>query len=1405
MADDHWGAADPTVPVLLLPVRIETRSTADRAALRVRIYPDDIHARAGEADVRTALLPDCFRVVAVQGDARSTKVGEPIDPRGVALGPGSAPENLGALVDGLRGAPGVAPDPELAWLTEYKAAEDAGMAVTVRLEKPDVRVDRLFVLGIRTGVDPADAAAQFGALIRAHAEHDGAGFVPAGTATNNTASARSAWSRPLVPTNPSHTPRPAAVAGSNAEVLAAAFDLDPTLLTDLDHAQDTDQLSAAAFATALWPVTWETALEKLLAPTAKGAVISARARRELREHALESVRGRGPLPTLRIGKQPYGILPVSASNRWRPKGSGTVEGPLARFLARIRPLWSAGAAKVPTIASGDLERDLPLILGQSAVSRALRVRSVLDATTAATVADALGTGRNTLIQQVLSNALAAVTGAGPAALRPPDLLGRTARILALPLAHDTDPAFCAALLASAPLPEGASVLQALLALAEARARHEVEQLLAQERLWRLRGWLSDATALLPDEVIQAGTDALDRLGGHAWDDPTPFRRAATGIERSVGAFDILRHRALFPLAASRPHYADTVRTAETGARGAAEAARAGQRLAELRTAIARIRTITDTPTRALLLSETLDCASHRLDAWRTSVVTNRLTTARKAGVRGLAVGAYGWVENIEIAPPHPVHDPVAGVDATVFDACRDGGYIVAPSPAHAATAAVLRGARLTHDPGDTGDAALDIDLSSTRVRAALGVLDGVRAGQPLGALLGYRLERWLHDTVAAGHRLDRFIYCLRSLAPIVTAKSTDRAVGAVPTTLESIAAAEVVDGVRLLEIQRADPTLITARLGQPPAAYAAYLEKWPAPTDDEVTAVLAAIKRLDRLHDAVADLLLAESVHQLVLGSPARSAAAMDALAGDGLPPEPEVIRTPRSGVALSHRVVVLLPPPAPAVGWASTARSDTHPALAAYAAAAFGPPTRIVLAVDEFGTPTATFAAAALSALDLVVASDGGAADPAAFWALLRRRVPAFATIEQPILIRPAGLAPELLTFGEAWALAGSLYAAITSSRALTPTDLVRAGDVGTVATRVIDRGDLRQRANAAVSGLRKVIDTPAEPLARADAYTAFGLGTPITGAIPTDTELSEHVAALTAAANQRHATAVAALAAYDATPPAADTDAVAALTEVMSVVLGDRLPTLPVCLAAADAFATALNNGTPVVTEARKVTDGRDIRPWLTRAARVRPAVGRFAETILLREALGRPVALRTAQLPGGGFGTWIGLPFSTAAAPEQPVTGWVVEVPAGLAATGTISGMMVDEWAEVVPLRRPVRDPVDGTPTGELREIGTAGIAVNANGPNARAPQALLLAVNPTTEPWTPQTVVDVLDDTLASARERAVTLERLPLAARLLPATYVQDWSLQGEPVLDLRAIMADPAVRAAILTHVAEKE
>ena len=98
----------------------------------------------------------------------------------------------------------------------------------------------------------------------------------------------------------------------------------------------------------------------------------------------------------------------------------------------------------------------------------------------------------------------------------------------------------------------------------------------------------------------------------------------------------------------------------------------------------------------------------------------------------------------------------------------------------------------------------------------MAVLDGVEGGQPLGALLGYRIERLLRERDAI---LARYILPLRRLAPI---RHTD---AELTEPVESIAARDVVDGVALLEQWRApggrDAVLAgTGMLGRGPGASA---------------------------------------------------------------------------------------------------------------------------------------------------------------------------------------------------------------------------------------------------------------------------------------------------------------------------------------------------------------------------------------------------------------------------------------------------------------------------------------------------------------------------------------------------------------------------------------------------------
>jgi hypothetical protein len=134
---------------------------------------------------------------------------------------------------------------------------------------------------------------------------------------------------------------------------------------------------------------------------------------------------------------------------------------------------------------------------------------------------------------------------------------------------------------------------------------------------------------------------------------------------------------------------------------------------------AALATLADTSTAELarLAAETLDTCSHRLDAWLTSLAARRLASMRETNPEGVYLGAYGWVENLR-----PRTAPRPGTA---------GGFIHAPSAAHAATAAVLRNAQLTRTGAlrDQGRGRPVVDSGPRRPRTARRRPPGAAAGR----------------------------------------------------------------------------------------------------------------------------------------------------------------------------------------------------------------------------------------------------------------------------------------------------------------------------------------------------------------------------------------------------------------------------------------------------------------------------------------------------------------------------------------------------------------------------------------------------------------------------------------------------------------------------------------------------
>jgi hypothetical protein len=397
-----------------------------------------------------------------------------------------------------------------------------------------------------------------------------------------------------------------------------------------------------------------------------------------------------------------------------------------------------------------------------------------------------------------------------------------------------------------------------------------------------------------------------------------------------------------------------------------------------------------------LLAEHLDCCAYRLDAWTTGLLGFQLASMRHAPAaespagsaeggqgaeeprarwrKGIYLGAYGWLENVrpenkelaavtlsgELDEIFNRQQP-AGQNVPLFSDSSNEGYIHAPSVNHAVTTAVLRNGYIANATPAQPDL-LKVNLSSERVRVALGIIEGIRNGQSLAALLGYQFERGLHDRYAFAES-DQFIYPLRGVFPLYM-RAEDLPEG---TSIEAVQARNVVNGLDLLRrVKNADPANRKYPFG--------FLPPKLPPANPAQQAVLdAEVDRLLDIYDALADLAIAESVHQVVMGNYDRAAATLDAYGQATFPPVPEVVQTPRSGIALTHRVGLQLDTDIPAaIG--DMPRTRAEPALNRWAATLLPDAARIGCRVDYIDPATGdshgihvTQAGLGLQALDLI------------------------------------------------------------------------------------------------------------------------------------------------------------------------------------------------------------------------------------------------------------------------------------------------------------------------------------------------------------------------------------------------------------------------------------------------------
>ena len=963
---------------------------------------DDVGAKtrswmkAAEAE----LLPERFVLLGYQKDEQGYK------------------EVLSALSEPVQAPFAVSPDPsadtasqfqfdangnlivgdDLRWMFDFDEAVRRGMGFRIDLTPQQAAgFDRLFVLGIRLGSDAAKAKAELETLFQHHYfSRTGFAFLPQGSPTNNTDDGDSAYTRGddadssydfVFKAKAQFDETDEWLDKRDGQWFAECLGIDTDWLKQVPHAGGVDQSEARAMNVALWPATLGYFMDTLLQPVFNDDAIYY-----TRWFFNHFVSGRGMVPAIRIGRQPYGILPTSAftriqwvfgqdkvsytdyAHRFQEQRGTAFKDWLWKFklvLDQLYGIWRKQSDAVARVGAtdGDPHQMLLDIVGLHPDSVEFYQRYANTKKQEHNIASIwqLFILWQTLPANELHNE----------AFNLLQLLGYTG--LQTPLLFDLFWKVTANRLDGPVIQEGPLSESDPLRSVTTNDRNYIEWLYEWGRAsfdivrvedgFRDNKWPNALLYVLLKHALElgyydAGVRVLD--DAQLLDDQATTRPA----ERTVFLSNLHRGGCCRGSDTSKEQSRyELLYTPNERVTGDSRTLLVDHLTRGIGTLFATrylteqldaLEYLAQTPTARLerVLAEHLDCCTYRLDAWMTGLINFQLQSMRyarrgdlegKEGSyrKGIYLGAYGWLENVRSENKGLTPVPLSGELDEIFNAqqpksqnvplMRDDqneGYIHAPSVNHAVTAAILRNGYISNATPSQPDL-LKVNLSSERVRLALGIIEGIRNGQSLAALLGYQFEHGLHDRYNFAE-CDQFIYPLRLLFPLYT-QPEDLPEGA---SIEAVEARNVVNGTNLIRhVKNAAPANQKYPFGFPNT-------KLPDATPAQKDAINAEIDRLLDLYDAVSDLAIAEGVHQIVMGNYDRAAATLDAYGQATFPPIPEVVQTPRSGIALTHRVALHFDPSV-TIGPNDNPRVKAEPAMNRWLKDVFPAPTKVSCRVN--------------------------------------------------------------------------------------------------------------------------------------------------------------------------------------------------------------------------------------------------------------------------------------------------------------------------------------------------------------------------------------------------------------------------------------------------------------------------
>lgn len=929
----------------------------------------------------TLMLPDRFVLMAFRhGNLVHTQVGKQIKDR-IILGPAPLEDE---------DKPSITRDPadnrlkfseDFRWLTDFPMAVENGMGFIVSLDPlgAGLGFDQLLVLGIKLSANESDGQKLLEDLIdNHHYSAKGLSLVKQGSATNNTDDEESHFSSsdPLhdvsyfVETGePLFTVESDPNKAKDGQRLAEYLGIDYKPLQFVGNADAADHSEAVAMNRALYAGTLGYFLHSML-----NEVMSEEAIRDLREFFTDYVTGRGPIPAIRVGNQPYGILVTSNFQKWAYPQFTILRQPVfdeqvRKIVQRLEGLWRSFMSQLAHISKlGNAGANLMKVLGlqptsadyyhrvgysfdylknleqfqaggsnfgdvMMAMFEGLTGRSFLNSVGYKSQRDNGTTKPVPLLFQLIyqhyhtrlnnQNLIDGLPLSEERTIKPYDQgTGKNYIDWLLQNSADVDK------LEKQDFGTGVTKPNALLYMMLhnallAEVRHSIHSLLrahdiVADEMVRSRKFMNMSTQ--PDvshwEVFRAPANRV--IAGEVSDRPllsfVQLDRFNTGPDIDIGRY-----------------------------------------INEAKDALAILGKL---PTARLerLFAEHIDVLNYRLDSWQTALFDRRvrqlrvLDSARETRRTGIYLGSYGYLENVKAARQKwvKVSEDVLPADLrehkdNLYRNPNNGGYVHTPSLNHATAAAILRNGYLTHG-SPTDREKLSVNLSSERVRRARYLIEGVRNGQTLEVLLGYLFERGLHDWTTRPVNpiiLDQLKPLFRKAFPIKRTKVPRKGFESEPA--ETIEDFSVVNGLDLARTTAAFPYGVS---------------NLPSLSNDQINAIKSEKTNLENSLDALRDVLTAESAYQLALGNFDRAAAVMQAISGGKLPVQVDVINSSRgTDLSFTNRVAVHFDPTVTANPWPPipmSRRARTEPAFNNWTGEMLGDPATIrcfVRAVKEDGT----------------------------------------------------------------------------------------------------------------------------------------------------------------------------------------------------------------------------------------------------------------------------------------------------------------------------------------------------------------------------------------------------------------------------------------------------------------------